>query len=153
MCLAGCGGAKSSSAEQVVHGSGYRFSSPAGWAVSRSPRAVRAADGLTLVSVTRFPLVRAYRPALWPQVLKELDDAAAGVARQQSGTVASSRTTMVAGRQARSYDIKYRHDGKDLVERITFVLRGKTEYYLLCRYEGGDADACDRLLATFTLGD
>jgi hypothetical protein len=150
--LAGCGGANSSPAEQVVRGSGYRFSAPAAWAVSRSPHVVKVAEGLNLVSVTRYRLVHAYRPALWPQVLKELDNAAAGVARQQGGTIASSRTTTVVGRQARSYDIKYPHDGKDLVERITFVLRGKTEYYLLCRYEGGDTEACDRLLETFTLG-
>jgi hypothetical protein len=150
--LAGCGSSNSPPAEQVVRGSGYRFLAPAGWAVSRSPRVVRASEGLELLSVTRYPLVHAFRPERWPQVLKELDNAASGVARQQSGTVASSRTTTVAGRRARSYDIKYRHDGKDLVERITFVLRGKTEYYLLCRYEGGDAGACERLLATFTLG-
>ena len=102
--------------------------------------------------MTRYPLVHPFRPSLWAQVLPELDDAAAGVARQQGGTVSSSRTTTVAGRRARTYDLRYHHEGKDLVERITFLLRGNTEYYLLCRYEaGGDTDACDRLVATFTL--
>jgi len=39
-----------------------------------------------------------------------------------------------------------------LVERIAFVLRGRNEYLLLCRYDrGGDTGACDRLLATFKL--
>jgi hypothetical protein len=134
-----------------VRGSGFRFAAPAGWAVERSPRVVQASDGLDLVSVTRYPLVRAFRPALWAKVVPELDRAAAGVAEQQNGRVVSSRTTTVAGRRARAYDIEYERDGKQLVERFTFVLRGKTEYYLLCRYDGGDTDACDRLLATFAL--
>ena len=113
---------------------------------------MQAAEGIGVVSVTRYPLVRAFRPELWPKVVPELDRAADAVAKQQSGTVAASRTVDVSGRQARSYDIDYEREGKQLVERITFVLRGKTEYYLLCRYDGGDTDACERLLATFTVG-
>jgi hypothetical protein len=82
----------------------------------------------------------------------ELDRAATELAQQQNGKVRSSQTVTIAGRQARRYDIDYTRDGKQLVERIAFVLRGKTEYLLLCRYErGGSTDACDRLLATFTL--
>lgn len=138
---------------EVVHGTGYRFSAPADWAVVRSGRALQASDGLQLVSVTRYPLLRAYRPGLWVRVVPELDRAATQLAQQQKGEVAQSRTVTLAGRQARRYDIDYERDGKALVERIAFVLRGKTEYLLLCRYErGGDTDACDRLLATFTLG-
>lgn len=50
------------------------------------------------------------------------------------------------------YDVEYEHEGRKLVERIAFVLRGKVEYLLLCRYErGGDTDACDNLFGTFTL--
>lgn len=112
---------------------------------------MQVSEAISVVSVTRYPLVHAFRPALWNHVIPELDRAADGVAEQQDGQVVESRTTTVSGRRARSYDIEYRHDGKDLVERITFVLRGKTEYYLLCRYEGGETGACDRLLATFTL--
>src|SRR3954452_13396540 len=137
--------------EKRVRGPGYGFSAPAGWAVARSPRVVQASDGLTLVSVTLFPLIHPFREALWNKVVPELARVASGVAQQQKGQVASSRTTTVAGRRARSYDIHYERDGKQLVERITFVLRGKTEYYLLCRYAGGDTGACDRLLATFAL--
>ena len=71
--------------------------------------------------------------------MTELDRAAAGVARQQHGTVSARRTTTIAGLRARSYDVAYERDGQALVERIAFVLRGKTEYLLLCRYErGGD---------------
>ena len=105
------------------------------------------------MSVTRFALLRAFRPSLWQRVVPELDRAAAAVAQQQNGEVAHARTMTVDGRRARSYDVDYERDGDKLVERITFVLRGKTEYLLLCRYErGGETDACDRLVATFTLG-
>jgi hypothetical protein len=150
--LAGCGGGGGGPpVEKIVQGTGYRFAAPAGWAVDRNARIVQASEGIDLISVTRYPLVHAFRPELWAEVVSELDRAAAGVAQQQKGKVVSSRTMNVAGRRARTYEIGYERDGKQLVERITFVLRGKTEYYLLCRYEGGDTDACERLLATFTL--
>jgi hypothetical protein len=114
---------------------------------------VQASKGVRLVSVTRYPLLRAYRAALWLRVVPELDRAAAQLAKQQSGHIGDSRTVRVAGQRARRYDIDYQRDGKALVERLAFVLRGKTEYLLLCRYErGGDTAACDRLLATFTVG-
>lgn len=149
--LGGCGGAGTTQ-QKVVHGTGYRFSAPADWAVVRTGRALRASDGLNLVSVTRFPLLRAYGPGLWVRVVPELDRAAMQLAEQQSGKVGDSGTVTIAGRRARRYDIDYERDGKALVERIAFVLRGKTEYLLLCRYDrGGDTAACDRLLATFKL--
>jgi hypothetical protein len=135
-----------------VRGSGYRFAAPADWRVARSGREISVSTGVSVLSVTRFPLLRAFRPALWPRVVPELDRAARGLAQQQNGDVGGSRTVTISGRRARSYDINYRRNGQALVERIAFVLRGKTEYLLLCRYErGGDTDACDRLLATFTL--
>jgi hypothetical protein len=150
--VAGCGGG-GAPAVKVVEGSGYRFSAPANWAVVRSGRELEASRGLDLVSVTRYPLLRAYRPALWARVVPELDRTATQLARQQHGAVGESRTVTVAGQQARRYDLDYERDGNALVERIAFVLRGKREYLLLCRYgRGGDTDACDRLLATFTLG-
>jgi hypothetical protein len=153
LLLAGCGGGEGAPAEKVVRGTGYRFTAPASWAVARGGREVRVSEGIPLVSVTRFPLLRAFRPSLWQRVVPELDRAAAAVAKQQNGEVAHARTLTVAGRQARTYDVEYDREGKALVERITFVLRGKTEYLLLCRYErGGDTEACDRLVATFTLG-
>jgi hypothetical protein len=151
--LAGCGGGGGPTPEKVVRAGGYRFSAPADWNVSRNPRELRVSQGVNLLSVTRFPLLRAFRPALWDHVVPELDRAARGLAQQQAGEVASSRTVTISGRRARSYDIDYRRNGQALVERIAFVLRGKTEFLLLCRYErGGDTEACDRLLATFTLG-
>jgi hypothetical protein len=105
-----------------------------------------------LVSVARFSLLRAFRPELWQTVVPELDRAADEVAAQQDGTVSDPRTVTIAGRRARQYDVGYEGGGKALVERIAFVLRGKTEYLLLCRYErGGETRACERLLATFRL--
>lgn len=105
-----------------------------------------------MVSVTRFPLQHPFRAALWPKVVPELDSAAAAVAAQQKGVVTESRTVTTSGRRARRYDVAYDHDGKKLVERLVFVLREKTEYLLLCRYErGGDTRACELLLATFRL--
>jgi hypothetical protein len=151
LIAAGCGGGEPVT-ERVVRGTGYTFSAPASWAVVRSVREVRTSEGVSVLSVTRFPLVRSYRPELWPEVVQELDRAAAEVARQQDGTVTDSQTATIAGRRARLYEIAYEDEGKELVERIGFVLRGKTEYLLLCRYaRGGETRACDRLLATFRL--
>jgi hypothetical protein len=138
---------------KVVHDDGYRFSAPADWTVARSARSVQLSDGVKLVSVTRYPLLRRYRPELWSRVVPELDRAANQLAQQQHGTVGNAQTVTIGGQRARRYDIDYERDGKQLVERLAFVLRGKTEYLLLCRYErGGNTGDCDRLLATFTLG-
>ena len=62
------------------------------------------------------------------------------------------RTVTIAGQKARRYDVAYTAEGKQLVERIAFVLRGKTEFLLLCRYvRGGSTDGCDGLLTSFRL--
>lgn len=152
LLLAGCGDGGGVTKERLIRGPGYTFSVPADWQASRNAREVRLANGLDVVSVTRFQLARAFRPELWPQVVKELDRAADAVATRQRGEIAETQTVTIAGVRARRYDIRYERDGKELVERIAFVLRGKTEYLLLCRYEaGGDTPACDRLLATFRL--
>lgn len=152
LTLAGCGGGGGPPALKIVHGDGYRFSAPADWAVVRSGREVQVSEGLKLVSVTRYPLLRRYRPELWARVVPELDRAATQLAQQQNGKVGTTQTVTIGGRRAGRYDIDYERYGKQLVERLAFVLREKTEYLLLCRYErGGDTDACDRLLATFTL--
>ncbi|HEY8727325.1 MAG TPA: hypothetical protein VIL91_11595 [Gaiellaceae bacterium] len=151
LVVAGCG---SSAAQKgyVVQGAGFTFVAPAEWGVSRKGREVQVAQGTLLISVTRFPLFRRFKPALWDKVVPELDRAATAVARQQQGTVSDPRTVTVAGQKARRYDVAYAVEGKQLVERIAFVLRGKTEYLLLCRYErGGRTEACDRLLTSFRL--
>jgi hypothetical protein len=154
---AGCGGGGGGEdvAPQAVRGMGFRFEAPAGWSIVRSGRQVQAAEGgksLALVAVSRFPLLRRAGEQLTTKVVKELDRVATGVAAQQHGSIAMSETTEIAGRQARRYDVDYDARGKQLVERLAFVLDGKTEYLLLCRFEkDGDTEPCDELLRTFTL--
>ena len=151
LVAAGCGGGAATGGS-VVKGPGFTFVAPTHWTVSRKGSEVQAAQGARLISVTRFPLQRRFRPELWVKVVPELDRAAVGLARQQQGTVSGSRTRTVAGQRARSYDVAYAGEGKQLVERIVFVLRAETEYLLLCRYEsGGATDACDGLLTSFKL--
>ena len=135
-----------------MRGTGFTFVAPADWGVSRKGREVQAAQGTQLISVTRFPLLRRFRPGLWDKVVPELDRAAAAVASQQQGTASDPRSVTIAGQRARRYDVGYTGEGKQLVERIVFVLRAKSEYLLLCRYErGGATDACDGLLTSFRL--
>jgi hypothetical protein len=151
LVVAGCGGSAVAKG-QVVRETGFTFVAPAHWTVSRKGSQVQAAQGARLLSVTRFPLLRPFSPALWEKVVPELDRAAAAVARQQQGTVSDTRTVTIAGERARRYDVAYSGEGKQLVERIAFVLRAKSEYLLLCRYErGGATDACDGLLTSFKL--
>jgi hypothetical protein len=157
LLLAGCGGGKGDAeqAAQVVRGTGYRFEAPAGWKVVRSGTQVQAADGgsnLALISVSRFPLLHAAGPKLTPKVKEELDQVADGVADQQNGRMLLAETTEVANREARRYEVAFRSRGKQLIERLVFVLRGKEEYLLLCRYEEkGDTGPCDGLAESFTL--
>jgi hypothetical protein len=152
LVLASCGGDGDGGSTQQIHGRGYVFSAPADWTVARTSREVSASKGIELLSVRRYPLLRAYRPELWGKVVPELDRAAEAVAQQQQGTVSDRQTVTIAGQRARRYDVEYEHEGKKLLERLAFVLRGKVEYLLLCRYEsGGDTGACDGLLTSFRL--
>src|SRR5262249_4274621 len=134
LMLAGCRGSASPAVRSVA-ASGYRLSAPADLAAVRSRHEVQASEGVKVVAVARFPRRRAARPGVWQRVVPELDRAAAELAKQQSGDVADSRTVAIAGRGARRYDIEYERDGKALVERIAFVLRGKTVSLLLFPYQ------------------
>jgi hypothetical protein len=152
LLAAGCGGGGAATKDRVVRGEGFTFRAPVGWVVARQGGELQVGRGTDLVSVTRFPLLRRFRPELWGKVVSELDRAAAAAARQQAGTVVDPLTVRVGGQKARRYDVDYERDGKKLTERITFVLREKTEYLLLCRYErGGPMDACELLLSSFRL--
>ena len=148
VALAGCGG--SSPPPRLVSGTGYSFSGPGDWTVKRSAMSVALSRGLDVISVTRFTLLRRYRPELWPKVVPEIDQRADALARDQRGTVSSRATITIAGENARRYEIAYRRNGNQLVERLGFILRGKTEYELLCRFERGkSSSACDQLFETF----
>jgi hypothetical protein len=110
LIAAGCGGGDAGT-ERLVRGTGYTFSAPTDWAVVRTLREVRTSEGVSVLSVTRFPLVRSYRPDLWPEVVEELDRAAAEVARQQDGSVTDSQTATISGRRARLYELDYEDEG------------------------------------------
>jgi hypothetical protein len=155
--LAGCGGGghkATASVEQTVAGRGYRFSAPSSWSVHRTGRQVTVTSGaVDLVGVTTFTLARRYRPELWAKAVPALDRTAAALAAQLGGELRSRETVAVAGRRARRYEIGYRRDGKALVERTAFVLTGRREHQLLCRFaEDGDDGPCRTLFSSFRLG-
>jgi predicted Zn-dependent protease len=118
-----------------VRGSGFTFELPRGWSLTRPPGAVVARHAGELVSVTRFPLVKAYDPDNFGAVTKELDRVA-----KRLDPHARGETVEVADREVRSYT----YDDK----RIAFVLDGKREYQLYCAHAGG---ACDLLFSSFAL--
>jgi hypothetical protein len=135
---------------RLVSGGGFTYRTPASWAVEVAPRsAVARRDGATLVSVTVLPLVHAYRVTLFPRVVVELDRVAATLAKRLHGAVTSRKTVGVAGRHVREYQIDHAH----LVDRLTFVLRGKREFLLTCRWraQDGPPTACDQLATSFSL--
>jgi hypothetical protein len=107
-----------------------------------------------LVSVSRFPLLKPYDPSLFAKVTTELDRSAGELAKQLGGSVTKSTNGTVAGERVRQYLLVY-PQGKDSNDeysaRITYVLRGKTEFELLCRWDGtGSApDYCLRLEKSF----
>jgi hypothetical protein len=153
--LAGCGGGAGQTEQRLVSGTGYTFEAPKSWEIVRTGRQVQAAEGRhssALVGVSRFPLLHVFRPDLWQKVVRELDGAADGIARQQHGSVTDARDVKISGVDARRYKVAYNLRGNKLIEELGFVLRGKTEYLLLCRYEqGASRDACDRLMSSFKL--
>ena len=142
--------------EQRVTGRAFAFSAPAGWTVKRTvdlTSAAPSADATTIVSVAVLPLRRSYRPSLWPRVVPELDRVAEELAAELHGDLDAMRTVAVAGSRARQYEISFARRGDRLREQITFVLRGRREYQLLCRWSaaGDEPDACALLVSSFTL--
>jgi plasmid stabilization system protein ParE len=151
LAAAGCGGSGATKT-QALTGADFGFSAPGGWAVKRTAQMVEAARGDRAVSVTVFTLKRAFTPQLWPEVVPELDRVAASLADQLRGRAGTGTTVTLAGHRARSYEISFRRDNRDFVERITFVLDGKREFQLLCRYPAGtDEPACAALGSSFRL--
>jgi hypothetical protein len=128
---------------------GYSVSVPPGWKVTRSGRLTQARDGDSVVSVTRFRLARPYTAVLFPKVSGELDGVASQLARAEHGKLAKSETITLAGRRARAYTI----DRGVREERIAFVLAGRREFQLFCRYEPGSRAeaACSSLFSSFRL--
>jgi hypothetical protein len=160
--LTGCGGTASGEAEQIplqkVSGPGFTFSAPENREIQRTPRSVNVLPaeegGAELESVTIFPLVKPYRPALWPQAARELDSVAGRLAASLDGELDQEpRTVRRGGLRGRLYEIAYEREGVELRQRLTLLLSRRTEYQLLCRWEA-DADlpeACTHLESSFSV--
>ena len=154
MLAAGCGGGGggSTTAElsgQRVEGDGFTFQAPKDWTAKVTATSAAASrDPDTLVSVTVLPLLKPSRPALFPRVVGELDRVAKTLAAKLGGELTSSRSIEAGGGRAREYEIAH----GDLVDRITFVLRAKREYELVCRWRKADGEpaACDQLVGSFS---
>ena len=158
--VAGCGGgsggegtATQASGQRVV-GPGFTFSAPTSWKVSHEARSatVKPDDGgPTLASVTGLTLRSKYAPRLYAKVSKELDAVTSSLADKLNGKVIARRDVVASGIRSRQYDVAYEKDGEGVVDRITFVLKGMDEYYVLCRWlpDQGEPAACSLLLRTF----
>jgi hypothetical protein len=153
--VAGCGGGKVSqlAPTRLVEGPGFSFRAPADWKVTASPRVAAAAQGEALVSVTVFPLLRPYRPALWQGARRELDGVAAKLAARQGGRVEEADSVRLAGLPGRRYEIRYLRQGERFRQRVIFLLRGRRELQLLCRWreDEGEPPACALLAESFRL--
>ena len=151
-CGGGGGGGSNQPSTRTIRGSHFVFQAPFAWHVRRRGSEVGAAPkpiAPELVSVSIFPLLQAYRPALFAAVRHELDGDARQLATRLGGTVERSATAIVAGIRSRQYELLYSSGGHDFHQRITFVLRGKTEFQLLCRWTGSEPSACAQLEQTF----
>ena len=148
---AGCGGGGSTEATsggRLITGREFEFSAPSDWVPTLAPRsAVVKRDAVTLVSVTVLPLVKPYRPQLFPRVVGELDRLAGELAGRLQGSVTERRTVVVAGRRVRQYQIIH----GEFVDRLTFVLRKRQEFLLTCRWRktDGEPGACPQLASSF----
>src|SRR4051794_25158821 len=130
LILAGCGGSRAPKAQsQLVEGRTFRFEAPSGWQVERTGRGATASHDSELVQVSAFPLVRAYRPALFDRVATELGRRMTSIAAETGGKVTGMKTVSAGGVKSHQFDVQV--DGH--VDEYTFVLIGKREYQLLCR--------------------
>jgi hypothetical protein len=154
LAVAGCGGrgGDGEASAQALSGRGYRLAAPAGWEVKRAARTLSAQSDDRLVSVTVFTLTRPYRPALFRAVVPELDRVADDLARKLGGEPRPGRTLVVGGRKGRAYETSFTRGDADFDQRVVFVLDGRSEYQILCRWpKGEDGTFCDRAVASFKL--
>src|SRR4029079_590374 len=134
---------------------GFRSLAPDSWKVSHDARSATVKPGgdePTLASVTALKLRPRYAPRLYAKVSKELDSVTSSLADKLNGKVIARRDVVASGIRSRQYELAYEKDGEGLVDRITFVLKGKDEYYVLCRWlaDRGEPEACSLLLRTFS---
>src|SRR5262245_45382286 len=155
--LSGCGGSSGpqEGSTQTVSGPGFTFKAPGGRQIARTQRSVSVLPpeqgSPELISVTRFPLLRRFRPALWPGAVVELDGVADRLVRSLHGKLESGETVRLHGLRGRRYEISFEKGGKALRQRLVFLLKGKTEYQLLCRWDQGGSEpaACGVLEESF----
>jgi hypothetical protein len=157
LALGACGGGGDDE-PRTVAGPGFTFAAPADWDVEiggRSGSASPHAGAAELVSVRVFRLARPYRSELWETVVPELDRVAGELADRLGGRIESSAVVVVGGRRAKRYDIRYDRDGTAILERTAFLLAGRREFQLVCRYEAADEAegprACATLFETFRI--
>jgi hypothetical protein len=144
--VAGCGGSASTPPERVS-GPTFVVEVPGGSKVERRPTVLTASQGDTTLEVRRFPLRRAYTPALFDQAGPEIQRVARRLA-SRLGAKLSGRTVTVADGKAWQYDFVH----GDVFEQLTFVLHGKTEYQLYCRRPKNASNRpCEQLVASFKL--
>lgn len=152
LLASGCGGSSSghNGKGQTVTTPLYTYQAPGDWQATVAGRNAIVKNGPdTLVSVTLLPTLKPYRPALFPQLIGELDRITGVFAGRLQGRVTARQTILVAGGKVRQYEITHR----DLVDRLTFVFRGKQEFLLTCRWKAKDGrpDACDQQTSTFRI--
>jgi hypothetical protein len=135
----------------LVAGAGYTFSAPHGWEVSRQPHGVsvaRPGSDSDLVSVSRYRLPRV-------PTAREIDAAADSLARRLRGRVVAGKWVHVAARRSRQFEIAYAVRGEELGVRLTFVIEGRREFQLLCRWQAPPVEettaACKGLHSSFKL--
>lgn len=136
-----------------MHADGFSVSLPRGWQVTHAERGLSARHGGYEVSVTRFRLQKPYAPSEFDAAAAQLDRVARQLAVRSGGKVTASTTVTVDGVRARAYT----YTGRRADIRIGFVLRGLSEYQLLCRGPAGSGaagpdGACGLLFDTFSAG-
>ena len=147
LIVAGCGSSAKPKA-QIIAGTGFRFSAPAGWTVQRGLTAVTAAEGDQFVRVSTFPVAKVYRPQLFARLGAELAVRMTALAKQTGGTIQGTGVATAAGIKAHVWRVKT----GGLLDEYTFVLQGRHEYQLLChRSSSGDDATCTQLVSTFQL--
>lgn len=153
--LASCG--PQAESWQAVSGDGWSARFPADWPLEHGDRRVAASpeSGAERVAVATFPLRRAFRVDLWDEAVAELDVVARDLAQRLSpfAELSNGRTTTLAARRARVYEVRYESGGAPLVERIAFLFDRRREYQLTCRIEVRDREpgeaACSELFDSF----
>ena len=148
LALAGCGNSTEAGKSQLVIGSGFRFSAPAGWRISQGAGRVSAQQGAELVQVATFKLVKPYRDSLFEKVTTELDARMAAIVQETGGKLDGSSTVSPAGIRSHSYRVNV----ADHVDEYTFVLRRAREYQLLCRRDASSSSSfCTQLVRSFAI--